>query len=460
MSRTTICLVLAFGAADARCQDLYPNKSASDAIGKVATATAVDGTAYVTRHSGGQALLARGASVLGGETVHTTRNSSVRLTMIDGGETVVRPESSLLFQEILYKPDTPAADSLVLNLLRGGLRALTGLVGKRGNPNAYKLRAGTATIGIRGTEFSARLCDKDCAEPDRENHSNRSTPVAARVVQLVGAAEVSRGNAKLPVSLDGPLYTGDLIETGPDAHAVLVFRDEARLTVNPSTRLVLTRYDYSTSPKAEPPSMFVELLRGGLRFATGLIGKQNPRMVKVRTPTATLGIRGTVFDIVCGPTSSPDLASEPQLGSMPCDESLFVRTREGTVELNGDLGTEVLLTAGQSGRVDAAQSSARRLDGVPAFFLDLKTPEPEAVSIDPNLFGIKESGDPTTGVFVMVHEGRIVLSQAGKDLSVDAGESAYAGRTLVPVKLFDAPSLLDRDPFLSVGKFNANMCRR
>lgn len=460
MLRLVVVWSLALGTASVWSQDSPPSKTPIGSVGKVATAAAVDGTAYVTRQSGSQGLLARGTPLLEGETVHTARNSSVRLTMIDGGETVIRPESSLLLQEFRYKADAPAADSLVLSLLRGGLRALTGIVGKRGNPDAYKLRAGTATIGIRGTEFSARVCDKDCAEPQRENHRNSSTPVAARAVQLVGSVEVLRGNTKLPMSLDKPLYAGDSLETGPGGHAVLVFRDNARLTVNASTRFVLTRYEYDSNPKAEPPSMFVELLRGGLRFATGLIGKDNPQMVKVRTATATIGIRGTVFDIVCGPSSSPDQASQAQLADMACDESLFVNTRGGTVVLNGDLGAEVLLTEGQSGRVDAAQSSARRLDGVPAYFRDIATPEPEALSVDPNLFGTRETGDSNSGVFVMVHEGRVVLTQGGKDLSVDAGESAFSSQSLPPVKLFNAPALLDRDPFLSVGKFNANMCRR
>jgi hypothetical protein len=59
-----------------------------------------------------------------------------------------------------------------------------------------------------------------------------------------------------------------------------------------------------------------------------------------------------------------------------------------------------------------------------------------------------------------VHEGRVVLAQAEKDILLDAGESAFAGRAAVPVRLQSVPPILDRDPFLSTGMFNANMCRR
>lgn len=427
----------------------------------IATAAAVEGTVYVTREGGRQGLLARGAALQRGETIHTARNSSVRLKLADGGETVIRPESSLVVQEFQYKADVPGDDSLVLRLIKGGLRAVTGAIGKRGNQNAYKLQVNTATIGIRGTDFSARLCDKDCAEPQRASQSNKATPVAARAVQLVGSVTLSRGALPAAMSLDKPLYPGDILETAPGAYVVLVFRDNARLTVNPSTRFVLTRYGYDTTPGAEPPSMFVQLLKGGLRFATGLVGKANPRMVKVQTNTATLGIRGTVFDVVCGPSSSPDNASESQLGTMACDQSLFVSTRGGTVVLNGETGADLLVSEGQSGRVDAAQSSARMLDVAPEYFRNLTTPEPESFSANlDQLFGSQVPDEQSNGVFVTVHEGRVLLAQGNTDLTLDAGESAFAGQSLVPVKLFNAPDVLDKDPFLSSGRFAANMCRR
>lgn len=427
----------------------------------VATAASVEGTVFVSRLDGRQGLLTRGAVLKQGETVNTARNSSVRLQFIDGSETVVRPESSLMVQVFQFKVDAPAQDSMVLRLIKGGLRAITGAIGKRGNQDAYRLHVKTATVGIRGTDFSARLCAKDCLETQVSTQSNRATPVAARAIQLVGAVTFSRGSAPSPMTMDKPLYSGDIVETGPSAYAVLVFSDNTRLTVNPSTRFVITRYTFDTTSGAEPPSMFVQLLAGGLRFATGLIGKTNPRMVKVQTNTATLGIRGTVFDIVCGPSGSPDGATELQLDSMLCDQSLFVNTRDGTVVLSGETGPELLISEGQSGRVDAAQSTARLLETSPEYFRSTKTPLPEGISANlEQLFGAQTTEDQSNGIFVTVHEGRIVLAQEETGLTLDAGESAFAGQSLVPVKLFNAPSILNRDPFLSGGKFSASMCKR
>jgi hypothetical protein len=59
----------------------------------------------------------------------------------------------------------------------------------------------------------------------------------------------------------------------------------------------------------------------------------------------------------------------------------------------------------------------------------------------------------------MVREGRVVIEQGGQTLPLDAGESAYAGQSLPPVRLASTPVLLDRDPALSNRVFNFNICR-
>ena len=103
----------------------------------IARAAAVEGTVFVTRLDGKQGILQRGSNLQRGETLNTTRNSSVRLRFTDGGETVVRPESSVVVTDYQFIQDAPAQDSLLIRLLKGGMRAVTGAVGKRGDINAY-----------------------------------------------------------------------------------------------------------------------------------------------------------------------------------------------------------------------------------------------------------------------------------------------------------------------------------
>ena len=447
-------VVAGFGASTALAQ--------TPPAATVANATLVEGTAYVTRADGRQTILARGSALGVGDALSTTRNSTIRLRFTDGGETAVRPDSRITVQAYSYDRDNPQADNLVLSLIKGGLRALTGSIGKRGNVDAYKLTINTATIGIRGTDYTARLCDNDCKQDNtapRNTRPNSSAPVIARVMQAQGQVTVQRDSRQLDLAPGAALYASDRVATTPGGYAVLAFRDDTRLTLNSGTQLALAQYAYDAA-QPERGNMLFQLLSGGLRIATGLIGKAAPRQVKFQTSTATVGIRGTVFDITCGKADATEDPPPAELSDIACDQSLFASARTGEIVLAAGDGREVSVAAGQSGLVPGAQGSARTLATTPAYFNSINTPLPETVEVNlQQLFGSAVPSADSSGVYLMVREGKVVLEQAGQVLALDAGEAAYAGLSLTPVRLATTPLLLDRDPSLSNRVFNFNICR-
>ena len=444
--------LLALGAAGAQAQG-----SAA-----VATATSIEGTVFVTRSDGRQTLLARGSALSVGDAINTTRNSTVRLRFSDGGETVIRPESALAVQAYSYNREQPQGDNLVLSLLRGGLRAITGSIGKRGNLDAYRLNVNTATIGIRGTDYSARLCNKDCRTDTAAlstSTSNSAAPVVARVLQLRGQLSAERAGQRVELPEGAPLYASDKVETISGGHAVLAFRDDTRITLNSGTRLALTQYNFEPEQPAQGNSIF-QLLRGGLRVATGLIGKANPSKVRIQSSTATIGIRGTVFDITCGPAAGNEDTSAAELSDMACDQSMFATARSGAITLAAADGREISLSAGQSGLVPGVVGAARVLGSTPAYFNSISTPAPESVPVKlEQLFGGEVPAAAPEGVYLLVREGKVVVEQAGQNMALDAGESAFAGLALPPLRLSIPPAVLNRDPFLSNKAFNFNICR-
>ena len=429
-----------------------------------ANATLVEGTAYVTRADGRQGILARGSPLQVGDVLSTTRNSTVRLRFTDGGETAVRPDSRITVQAYNYSREEPQSDSLILGLLKGGLRAISGSIGKRGNQDAYKLNISTATIGIRGTDYTARLCDGDCKQDPASAtrttaRPNSSAPVIARVMLAQGPITVDRDARQVEVAEGAALYASDRVSTRPGGYAVLAFRDDTRLTLNSGTQLALAQYSYDAEQPARGNMLF-QLLSGGLRVATGLIGKAAPRQVKFQTSTATVGIRGTVFDITCGKSNTTDDPPTEDVTDIGCDQSLFATTRAGEIVLAAADGREISVGVGQSGLVPGPQGSARTLGATPAYFNTITTPTPETVDVNlPQLFGSAAPATEASGVYLMVREGKVVLEQGGQTLAVDAGEAAYAGRSLAPLRLASTPVLLDRDLSLSNRVFNFNICR-
>lgn len=135
----------------------------SEAMAAAAVVTHLSGTLSVEKAGGGIKLLSQNSEVEQGDTLTTEKGAYARLKFTDGGEVTLRPGTRLKIDSYAYDETAPAGDSFVFSLLKGGLRTVTGLVGKRGNQNAYRLNTATATIGIRGTRYGALSCNGDCA---------------------------------------------------------------------------------------------------------------------------------------------------------------------------------------------------------------------------------------------------------------------------------------------------------
>lgn len=99
------------------------------------------------------AALARGASLETGDTVLTGTTGRAQLRFTDGGLVSLYPDSQFTVTRYVDSGD-PAQDNFAVSLLRGGMRAITGLIGKR-NPANYKLTTPTAVVGIRGSAYRA-----------------------------------------------------------------------------------------------------------------------------------------------------------------------------------------------------------------------------------------------------------------------------------------------------------------
>jgi len=128
------------------------------------TLTHLSGQVSVEKADGKTLAGAAGVKVVVGDTVVTGAQGFVRMEMSDGGEMVLRPDSRLKVERYQFAKEKPADDSFVFSMLKGGLRTVTGLIGKRGNRDAYEAKTATATIGIRGTQYDMRVCQANCGK--------------------------------------------------------------------------------------------------------------------------------------------------------------------------------------------------------------------------------------------------------------------------------------------------------
>lgn len=147
MTRLSVFLCLAGGALLA---------SAADA-GRV---TFVAGPAFAVAAGGAERPLVRGGEIASGETIRTGQEGRVQLQFTDGAQMSLKPNTEFRIDSYVFNGRNDGQEKGLFNLLKGGLRTITGLVGKQGR-DAYRLTTNVATIGIRGTEYSAEYDPKD-----------------------------------------------------------------------------------------------------------------------------------------------------------------------------------------------------------------------------------------------------------------------------------------------------------
>lgn len=140
---------------------------AGSAWANTGTVSQLSGTLSVIKADGSMRILSQKSQVVGGDTVNTQKDSYAQIKFTDGGMITLKPNSSVKIQQFRFKTEEPDKDSFVFGLVKGGLRAVTGLVGKRGDQDAYSMGTATATIGIRGTSYAADDClTTPCPKPN------------------------------------------------------------------------------------------------------------------------------------------------------------------------------------------------------------------------------------------------------------------------------------------------------
>ncbi len=124
-----------------------------------ATTLSVSGDVQLTPKGGISARLAEGQRVEKGAALKTGPNSGVTIRFDDGQMLALTSNSSLVIDEYRFNPHKPEEGGVITSLFRGGIRTVTGLIGKAA-PQSVQVTTPVATIGIRGTDFQLFIDDR------------------------------------------------------------------------------------------------------------------------------------------------------------------------------------------------------------------------------------------------------------------------------------------------------------
>ncbi len=377
--------------------------------------------------------LGKGLALKEGDRLTTSDSSTAIVRLQDGTRMTVRPNSDMVLQQYRFK-ENAADNTMVLELLRGGFRALTGLISKNA-PNAARIKTNTATIGIRGTDFDARLCTKDCGvESARVTELPRPNAIqaSARVVASRGEINAIDASGQRRRLVDGgSVYPGDTIETSAASQAMLAFRDESRVALGAATHFRLDNFIYDKSSVGEG-RFAATLVKGAVRASTGLIGKGNDRNISFGTSVANLGIRGTDFSVSCTGECAGDAPS--------AGKGLAAFAYAGTLGITPQCQPTETLAAAGSG-VTLNQCNVRPLASAPSGDL----PSPTLQNVPALLFSGDVVDEGREGLYLFVRDGHIEINTKGNILHLGRGEAGFANDEGIVARPASVPRFIDFD---------------
>jgi hypothetical protein len=111
------------------------------------------------------------------------------------------------------------------------------------------------------------------------------------IQNMEGVVFIQRGGTTLPGAAGAALYRGDLIRTGKPGAVGIVLTDDTTVSLCSSSELSLN--DYAFDPKEGKFALVIRMIKGTFSYITGQIVKLAPDTAQVRTPDATIAVRGT-----------------------------------------------------------------------------------------------------------------------------------------------------------------------
>jgi len=96
-----------------------------------------------------------------------------------------------------------------------------------------------------------------------------------------------------------PVFLGDNVNSRIGSSLQVLLKDKSTFTVGPQCDMVIDKFVYD--PAKDTNSLSAKVKKGMFRFTSGNVSKTNPDEITVETPTATMGIRGTMVEVLVGP---------------------------------------------------------------------------------------------------------------------------------------------------------------
>jgi hypothetical protein len=116
---------------------------------------------------------------------------------------------------------------------------------------------------------------------------------AGRIKVASGSAFILRAGALTPVQAGELVFEADTLKTGHDGRLGVMLKDDTRISLGPDSEVRLDRIVYA--PAESQLGLVLKIVRGVVAYVSGRIAKLSPDSIRLETPTAVVGVRGTTL---------------------------------------------------------------------------------------------------------------------------------------------------------------------
>lgn len=177
------------------------------------------------------------------------------------------------------------------------------------------------------------------------------------VIEQVGVTDIDRKDgAKFEkINKDFDVESYDTVKT-KNGRTAIQFLDETRVDVTENSKLVIDEFVYD--PNTSTGSLALKASFGTVRYASGQIAKNSRQNVKIRTPTAVVGVRGTDFSLTVDETGNSTIILLPSCTEVPRPGGGVDRLCvTGEIEVSSDIGSVILNQPFQATVVETQKSN-------------------------------------------------------------------------------------------------------
>jgi hypothetical protein len=123
--------------------------------------------------------------------------------------------------------------------------------------------------------------------------AQQSQSAAGRIKIASGAAFIVRGGALVPAEPGLAVFEADALRTGADGRVGITLKDDTRVSIGPGSEVRVDRFVFA--PAEGRMGLVLKVVRGVMAYVSGRIAKLAPDSIRLETPAAVVGVRGTTL---------------------------------------------------------------------------------------------------------------------------------------------------------------------